>query len=106
MVYVLVSKLMNAKEKLERANLLIDTYGSLLTKKQLSVMKDKYQFDLSLQEIAVNNKISRQGVDDTIKVSYKKLEEYESKLHLIKKKNEVLSIIKDNNLKKKVKSIL
>jgi len=97
---------MNAKEKLERANLLIDTYGSLLTKKQLSVMKDKYQFDLSLQEIAVNNKISRQGVDDTIKVSYKKLEEYESKLHLIKKKNEVLSIIKDNNLKKKVKSIL
>lgn len=97
---------MNAKEKLERCNILIETYGSLLTKKQLAIMKDKYEFDLSLQEIATNYHISRSAALDSINVSTKKLEEYETKLQFIKKKEKVLNIIKDSKIKKLVKDIL
>lgn len=97
---------MNAKEKLERANKLIEIYGELLTPKQLKIMKDKYQYDLSYQEIALNYKITRQAAEDSIRVSYNKLEEFEKKLNLIMKKEKVLNIIKDKDTKKKIKDIL
>ena len=97
---------MNLKEKITYVNLLIDTYGSLLTNKQLLILKDKYQYDLSYQEIAENNKITRQAAEDTVKVSIKKLEEYESKLHLIVKKNKILNVIKDKKTKDKIKKII
>ncbi|MCQ2794083.1 MAG: hypothetical protein MJ207_01775 [Bacilli bacterium] len=97
---------MNASEKQQHAILLLETYGSLLTNKQLAIMNDKYKYDLSLQEIAVRHKITRSGALDAIKLATKNLEHYETKLHLIKKKTMVLKLIKDPKVKSKIKEIL
>ena len=65
--------------------LLFDFYGALLTEKQKSMFDLYYQWDLSLGEIAEQQKISRQAVYDIIRRSEKALEEYEEKLELVKK---------------------
>ena len=54
-------------EKFEKMALLLDVYGELLTPKQRNVMDQYYNYDLSLQEIAENIGISKQGVYDLIK---------------------------------------
>jgi len=77
------------KKEFISINLLLDTYGCLLTKKQLNIMKDKYASDLSLQEISEHYHISRAAALDAIKIATKNLKEYESKLKLIKKKEAV-----------------
>ncbi|MCQ2796623.1 MAG: DNA-binding protein [Bacilli bacterium] len=96
---------MNAKEKAARMNLLLDTYGNLLTPTQQKIMADKYRCDLSLQEISEHFYISRAAALDAIKVASKKLEEYEKKLHFVEKENKIINVVKDKNLKKKIKSI-
>lgn len=97
---------MNAKEKQQQANALLEVYGSLLTNKQQAIMKDKYQYDLSLQEISEHYRISRAAALDAIKVASKKMEAYENKLHLLKKREAVLKLVKDEKTKKKIKTIL
>ena len=62
-----------------------DLYGKLLTKKQFEFLDDYYNNDLSLSEIAENNKITRQAVRDIIKKGEKKLFEYEEKLLFMKR---------------------
>jgi predicted DNA-binding protein YlxM (UPF0122 family) len=47
--------------------LLIDLYGAVLTSKQRDMLELYYNEDLSLSEIAENEKITRQGVRDSIK---------------------------------------
>lgn len=96
---------MNAKEKATRMNRLLDAYGALLTPTQQKIMADKYRCDLSLQEISEHFYISRAAALDAVKVASKKLEEYERKLHLIAKVDEVLKEIKDPKIKKKIKAI-
>ncbi|NLA83847.1 MAG: hypothetical protein GX854_04815 [Clostridiales bacterium] len=46
---------------------LLDIYGNVLTDKQRDVMDYYYNYDLSLQEIAENVGISKQGVHDLLK---------------------------------------
>ncbi len=46
---------------------LIDFYGDVLTEKQLDIITQYYNDDLSLSEIAENFGITRQGVRDSIK---------------------------------------
>ena len=97
-------------------SMLVDIYGKLLTKKQYDVIKDYYNNDLSLSEIAENNNISRQGVRDLIKKGESKLFEYEEKLNIMKKTqiNEQtiqnvlaeLSKISENSSEKKIEKIL
>ncbi len=97
-------------------SMLVDIYGKLLTKKQYEVIKDYYNNDLSLSEIAENNNISRQGVRDLIKKGENKLFEYEEKLNIMKKTqiNEQaiqnvlaeLSKISENSSDKKIEKIL
>ncbi len=90
----------------ERAVSLLECYESLLTEKQREVMADYYRFDLSLGEIAENRSISRSGVYDTLQKSTEKLEEFESKLLLLKKKEslceEIKSIEEEADPKKKL----
>ena len=65
--------------------ILYDLYGKILTDKQSEFIDNYYNNDLSLAEIAENNKITRQAVRDNIKKAEKKLFEYEEKLSFMKK---------------------
>lgn len=72
-------------EKKVQISMLIEIYGNLLTEKQLNILSDYYNMDLSLSEIAENNQITRQAVRDIIKKGEKKLFEFEEKLLVMKK---------------------
>lgn len=70
--------------KVEQAYL-YDFYGELLNEHQRKIYEDYAFADLSFSEIASEEGISRQGVHDMIKRCQKTLEEYERKLHLVRK---------------------
>ena len=72
-------------EKNVQISILCQIYGNLLTSKQLRILEDYYNLDLSLSEIAQNNNITRQAVRDIIKKGEKKLFEFEEKLQIMKK---------------------
>ena len=72
-------------EKNVKVSMLCEVYGNLLTKKQLSILQDYYDKDLSLSEIAKNQEITRQAVRDIIKKGENKLFELEEKLGIMKK---------------------
>lgn len=66
-------------------SLLCQIYGKLLTEKQLNILDNYYNLDLSLSEIAENENITRQAVRDIIKKGENKLFEFEEKLGIMKK---------------------
>ena len=72
-------------DKKVEVSILIEFYGTLLTKKQLDILDSYHNLDLSLSEIAENNGITRQAVRDIIKKGEKKLFEFEEKLQIMKK---------------------
>ena len=72
-------------EKNVKVSMLCEIYGKLLTEKQLEVLNDYYNNDLSLSEIAENNNITRQAVRDIIKKGENKLFELEEKLLFMEK---------------------
>lgn len=76
---------MHSLEELERINQLLLCYGELLTSSQKKMMEDYYVYNLSLSEISENHQISRAAVNDCLKKSLQKCEEYEKKLGLMKK---------------------
>lgn len=103
-------------EKNVKISMLCQIYGKLLTKKQLEILTDYYNNDLSLTEIAENNQITRQAVRDIIKKGENKLFELEEKLLFMEKTmkqekllQEVLnelSKIEDASSDKKIEKIL
>lgn len=83
-------------EKNVKVSMLCEIYGNLLTKKQLKILRDYYDQDLSLSEIAENENITRQAVRDIIKKGENKLFELEEKLEIMKrmfKQEEKIAII-------------
>ncbi len=72
-------------EKKVEISMLLDIYGTLLTKKQFEFLDNYYNNDLSLSEIAENENITRQAVRDNLKKGECKLFEYEEKLSIMKK---------------------
>lgn len=72
-------------EKNVEISILCQIYGKLLTEKQLEILTDYYNNDLSLSEIAENNNITRQAVRDIIKKGENKLFELEGKLLIMEK---------------------
>ena len=79
--------------------ILLDIYGQMLTKKQFNILNDYYNNDLSLTEIAENEGITRQAVNDNIKKGEQKLYTIESKLNIMKKtfeKQEKIDILLAN----------
>lgn len=84
LVSCMIAKVMEMERIVEQA-FLYDFYGELLTEHQQQVYEDFVLNDLSLSEIAAERGVSRQGVHDLVKRCDKILEEYESKLHLVKK---------------------
>ena len=73
-------------------NNLLDFYETLLTDKQKNICDLYFRHDLSLQEIAENEGISRSAIHDMIKRASEEMEDYENKLHLYKnnkKRNDI-----------------
>lgn len=85
-------------------NNLYDYYGELLTDKQQEYFEDYYFNNLTLSEIAENNNISRNAIHKQIKEAESKLQLFEEKLCLLKKKEQIMKII--NNLDKQTKEKL
>ena len=54
-------------EKKVQIGMLCEIYGNLLTKRQLNILNDYCNEDLSLTEIAEKNKITRQPDNDIVK---------------------------------------
>ncbi len=67
-------------DKFTHMAVLLDVYGGLLTDKQKDVMEQYYSYDLSLQEIAENAGITKQGVHDLIRRAEQTLIKTDEKL--------------------------
>ncbi len=70
-------------------SLLFDFYGQLLSEKQHEAVSLYYNDDLSLSEVSEVMGITRQGVRDLVKRSEAELYEYEEKLGLYKRFEQV-----------------
>lgn len=97
-------------EKKERINNLYDTYKELFTTKQKEYFESYYFDDLSLSEIATNFNVSRNAVFTSLKAIVSSLEEYEEKLKINYKKEEINKILDSNSkleiIKEEIKNIL
>lgn len=71
-------------EKNMRMAYLLDVYGEILDEHTRGIMRAYYEDDLSLSEIALDEKISRQGVRHVIKKAEEQLDFLEEKLSLSK----------------------
>ena len=87
---------------------LFDYYGDLFTDKQKEYFIDYYFNNLTLQEIADNNNISRNAVHKILKDMLKKLDYYEEKLSLYRNKKKIEVIIKDldEDIKNKLEELI
>ena len=89
--------------------ILYDYYGEILKEDSRKYFEDYYFDNLSLQEIAENNDISRNAVHKHIKSVEAKLVFYEEKLNLYRKEKtlkEKIKNIKDVNIRKEIEKII
>lgn len=80
-------------DKRIRLNMLYDYYKDFFTLKQQSYFEDYYYNNYSLGEIAEVNNVSRNAVHNQLKIVEERLEEMESILELISKKEKVLALL-------------
>ncbi len=73
--------------------ILLDTYEKLLTDTQVTILRMRYDEDLSLGEIGEILDISRQAVRNAIIKGEEKLRFYEKTLKVAKKDRAILSAI-------------
>lgn len=95
-------------DKSVRLCLLNDFYSTMLTENQQEVLDSYLNYNLPLVEISENLNITRQAVLDTIKKASKKLEEFESKLGMLKKylaQKEIADKYADQEFSKKMLDI-
>ena len=87
---------------------LFDYYGDLFTEKQKECFIDYYFNNLTLQEIAENNNITRNAVHKNIKDIKEKLDYYEEKLNLYNNKIKIMELIKglDKEVKEKIEELI
>lgn len=87
---------------------LFDYYGELFTDKQKEYFKDYYFNNLTLQEIADNNGVSRNAVHKNIKEMLNKLDYYEDKLKLYSNKKKIEKLIEniDDDIKDRIKELI
>ncbi len=72
-------------EKDMKYSLLLDFYGDLLSDRKKELVELYYNEDLSLSEVSEITGISRQGVRDSVKKAECLLEDYEAKLGIAKR---------------------
>lgn len=80
-------------DKTNQVNLLFDFYAPLLKGKQREYLELYYLDDLSLGEIAEMHEVSRQAVYDHIKRAEKQLFEYDQKLHLAERHEQLMAVL-------------
>ena len=86
---------------------LYEIYKELLTNKQRMYFENYYYEDLSLNEIAINNNVSKTMVSKNINNTINKLKDYESKLKIYFKESKLKECLKNkNNLENVVEEIL
>lgn len=76
-----------------RMNQLFAFYQSLLTQKQQQMLELYYEEDYSLAEIATYYQISRQAVHDNLKRAENLLEDYETKLQLLARRQQRINLL-------------
>lgn len=72
--------------------ILLDTYEKLLTKTQASILRMRFDEDLSLGEIGEILNISRQAVRNAIIKGEEKLRYYEDILNIVKRERAIINI--------------
>ncbi|MBR6950012.1 MAG: hypothetical protein IKH54_07505 [Bacilli bacterium] len=90
-------------------NELYDLYSSLLTDKQRQYFEDYYFHNLSFSEMGENYNVSRNAIFKQLKITKEKLDEFESNLKLLQKKNKLVTIIEkiDNQkIKKELEELI
>ena len=90
-------------------NNLYDLYNELLTEKQKKYFEDYYFNNLSLGEMADIYGVSRNAIFKQIHNVTEKLEDYEEKLGLLKKRKkliEIINVISDKNIKNKLNKLI
>ena len=87
---------------------LFDYYGELFTDKQKEYFTDYYFNNLTLQEIADNNNVSRNAVHKNIKEILVKLDYYEEKLNLYSNKQKIEKLLEniDDDIKEKIEELI
>lgn len=81
-------------------------YEDLLTDKQKLYFRSYALDDLSLQEVADNYKVSRNAVHNMVKGVEKALNKYEDTLKIYEKKNKIMKLLENSNLKEEIMNIL
>ncbi len=79
-------------EKKIRYSKLMSIYGSLLSYSQREIGSDYFIYDLSISEIAESRNVSRSAVEDAISKASKKLDEFEDKMHVLKRNENIMKI--------------
>lgn len=80
-----------------RANELFDVYGRLLTRRQQEILKLYVLEDLSLSEIQEILEISKAGVSDSVRKAIRAMEEYESVIGFIDRRERILHLLEDQD---------
>lgn len=86
--------------------ILYDIYGVLLSDSAKQIFEEYYFNNLSLSEISELNNVSRNAIHKRLKDIENKLIDYDNKLKLKAKKQQLLSLITDKELKEKIDDIL
>lgn len=84
---------------------LYEIYAEMLTARMKDIFQQYYYSDLSLREIAANNNISYQAVNDSIKKTQKQLLDYESKIKGLEMKRDILFLLENSNNSKEIDKI-
>lgn len=79
---------------------LYDYYKNLLTDKQRDYFEDYYFDNLTMEEIALNNEVSKNAISKSLLEVVKKLEEYENSLHLLSNRKSIEEILNTDELNK------
>ncbi len=90
-------------------NDLFNLYKELLTLKEQEIFALYYEENYSLGEISENLNISRSAVGNTVKIVEKKLDKYESILHMKEMKEKLTDFsekLADEKLKKELDKII
>lgn len=77
---------------------LYDYYANLFTDKQRSYFEDYYFDNLTMEEIAENNNVSKNAISKTLIEVKEKLIEYESMLHLCEKRKKIEKLLDEKTI--------